>query len=1252
MGDVYFTLLGPPQVRHADQVLQFTTRKELALLIYLAVEGRLHLRKTLSEQFWPEGDAVHGRAALRVSLLHLRHLLGEGAGVHAPPHLLSTHDTLGLDFTSGIELDLHLLHEAWRLAHASTRTALSMPESERRRLLPRLQHAAGLPRGEFLEGFSLRGAPAFDDWVRLQREYWHLRASEVFDWLSHLQFEAGELASAIETVRRWLALFPLQEDAYRRLMRLHFASGDRTAALRAYDTCRAMLATDMQTEPTPETVALANRMRAVAPPPRKEAPTSHTPPLGLSQAALLDGPLLGRTAELSTLIKLYHSAQRGQTQVVLLEGEVGIGKTRLASEFLAWAEMEGADVLRGQAFEAGGQLPYRPVIEALRPRIERENAPDDLLSDTWLAELVRLLPELGDRYPDLPDPSGDKSVARNRLFEAVAHLGQALAARAPLVVFIDDVQWADAASLDVLHYLARRFAESQTPALLLLALRVGERETRPALTEWRTGLERAVPQTRLRLGPLASEDVLRLLRALGGKDERPTADLERFGQWLFAETEGQPFYLMETLKVLLEQDVLASHPNGDGGWTIDFTAAMQHETVARGFFPPSVREVIVARLDRLTPHASALLVAGAVLGQGITFAHLCRVADLAEQDGLTALDEVLHSGLLQEVEREGGGRGLMTGGYYVFTHAMIRAVVYAEAGEARRSVFHRRAVQALQEAAAPAAELAYQALAAGLAEPAFRWSLAAGDEAMRVAAVRDAITLYEQARHLMAERFLGTGTMLPAAEIEHLYTHLGRAYELDNQWEKARAIYTLMLVYAQDASQFVMESTALNRLAMLAAQQPVDLATAQTLLEAAWRAAEASGDLVTLAETEWNLAQIAIHAWKSKRAQLHAGQALERALLTGQQELTARCLYTLGLSYAFAGHWKEVVAYAQEARTRYAAIEDHAIDATGLPAQLTYAGFPPSWQLTNRAMEVLSLGLLALGHVNLGEPQASVHAARVALDMSQQINNGWVQAYSVLNLNHALLEVGEYEEALRVTQQGVELARSLHNPTLLFFLLTVLGAAHQAMLRLEEARTALMESLALTDAIAIRSYQVLATSRLCANQALVGDWKNAHAYAVETVAVRNTIETSLLFIDFMRYHETKALLQGGDEAWARQDVQRFGASINSNRRHRLPYLRALATQAEYDGDTRGAIAHLQEAALLANEIGLPGDLWQIQGALGEAYNSCGEREQEYQAFARAAAVVRELAEKMSDEALRTHFLAQPALRRVLERVQA
>lgn len=719
MDNLRFRLLGPPEVHHADQLLLFSTRKECALLIYLTVAGRIHLRKTLSELFWPEGDAKHGRAALRITLLHLRHLLDEGADVDSGSHLLITGDTLGLDFTSGVDLDLHTLYEAWRVARDSTHTVMAMPEDARRNLPDQLQQASSLVRGEFLEGFSLRDAPAFDDWARFQREYWHLRTSEIFDWLSRLQFEAGELASAIETVNRWLVLAPLHEEAYRRMMRLHFAAGDRCAALHAYEVCRARLSTDMQTEPTPETVELASRIRAVAPPRRKEAHPLHTAPGVLPPALLLYGPFLGRKRELRLLIETYHTVQRGQMQVVLLEGEIGIGKTRLAKEFLAWAEKEGADVLQGRAFEIGSRLLYQPMIEALRPRIERENAPDDLLSDTWLAELARLLPELGDRYPDLPAPKTDKFVARNRLFEAVARLFQALSKRTPLILFIDDVQWADSGSLEVLHYLARSWSESATPALLLLALPLRTRGLRSELDEWRASMERTVPLTRLHLDRLTLQDILRLLQALegaGDKDDGQAADLQRFGQWLFAETEGQPFYLMETLKVLLERAALASRPSEEGGWRLDVAAAMEHETVRRGFLPPRVYEEIVDRLDRLTPNAFALLVAGAILSQGTTFERLCQVADLKEENALSALDEVLHSGLLYESEREGRP---MTAGRYVFAHQKIRAVVYAEAGEARRRIFHRRALQALQVERASAEELARHVLNAGLTKPVF-----------------------------------------------------------------------------------------------------------------------------------------------------------------------------------------------------------------------------------------------------------------------------------------------------------------------------------------------------------------------------------------------------------------------------------------------------------------------------------------------------------------------------------------------------
>ncbi len=154
-------------------------------------------------------------------------------------------------------------------------------------------------------------------------------------------------------------------------------------------------------------------------------------------------PLVGRAAAFRQLVENFQQARGGQAQAVLVVGEAGIGKTRLAAEFLAWANAQGAEVMRGHVLEMGGRLPYQPLVEALRPRLEAENAPEDLLEDLWLAELARLLPELRVRYPDLPAPTEDELSAKGRLFEAVARLFDALARRAPLVLLLEDLQWVD-----------------------------------------------------------------------------------------------------------------------------------------------------------------------------------------------------------------------------------------------------------------------------------------------------------------------------------------------------------------------------------------------------------------------------------------------------------------------------------------------------------------------------------------------------------------------------------------------------------------------------------------------------------------------------------------------------------------------------------------------------------------------------------------------------------------------------------------
>ena len=236
----------------------------------------------------------------------------------------------------------------------------------------------------------------------------------------------------------------------------------------------------------------------------------------------LAAPLVGRAAAFSQLVARYQQARLGQPQAVLIEGEAGIGKTRLASEFVAWAQAQGADVLAGQAFEMGGRLPYQPLVEALRQRLEEENAPEDLLEDLWLAELSRLLPELRVRYPDLPTPTEDELTAKGRLFEAVARLLDALARSAPLVLLLDDLQWVDEASLDLVRYLSRYWIKHGSRVLLLGTVRSEALELNPPLAAQLADLGRDLPVSQVPLQPLSQAETIQLIQAVAGEGEPGT----------------------------------------------------------------------------------------------------------------------------------------------------------------------------------------------------------------------------------------------------------------------------------------------------------------------------------------------------------------------------------------------------------------------------------------------------------------------------------------------------------------------------------------------------------------------------------------------------------------------------------------------------------------------------------------------------------------------------------------------------------
>jgi len=454
-----------------------------------------------------------------------------------------------------------------------------------------------------------------------------------------------------------------------------------------------------------------------------------------------------------------------------------------------------------------------------------------------------------------------------------------------------------------------------------------------------------------------------------------------------------------------------------------------------------------------------------------------------------------------------------------------------------------------------------------------------------------------------------------------------------------------MLTASRNEGEPALECAALNRLAILLVQRFGEIGAAADLLEEALEVAETSGAKAAVAETEWNLAQMAIHRWEPDAAGAHAEKALELARQLGLEELAARSLDTLGISHNFAGRWEECVARTREAAAMYARMGDRG--ARSLAAQYLLVGSPPSVALHNRAMEAQCLATATVAEVNRGELAASVNAGRAALKIGREINNEWTQALAATNLSQGLIEEGRYGEALRTAQEGVRIACKLPDPVLPLISLYAAGNAHQAMLGLEEAQTMYEEALEVARRLP-RPWSLLMATRLCANRALAGDREAAHRYAVDSVWIRDAAPARLMWLDFTRHHETEALLWGGNEELAREGVKRLGERVGGNRRFRLVHLQMLAVLAEWDGQTGEALRRLQEARALAEEIGLPCEMWQIWAALGELHEQRGEPEEAHGAFSRAARILERLAGEIEDEALKEDFLSAPQLRRVLE----
>ena len=941
-------LLGSPRVERQDTPIEIDTRKAIALLAYLAVANSSggQRRDSLATFFWPDVDSSRAHGALRRTLSALHKALG-GDG------LIIDRETVNLERGAGTWIDVDAFHALL----AECRTHGHPANEVCAACLPKLLKAAAFYRDDFMVGFSLRDSPAFDDWQFFQMESLRRELASVLERLAAGLSAQGDFESAIAHARRWLALDPLHEPAHRQLMLLYAWAGQRAAALRQYREGVRVLEQELSVAPLAETTALYDAIKEnqlpapppawVAAPDEAHAPAAGQSAVGRAQAqapasTTAQPPLVGRGAEWSALLASYAGAAT-DGRLVVIEGEAGIGKTRLAESFIERARKRGAPTAVTRCYEGELNLAYGPFVEALRATLAYQGQPPAWLANLAphiLSEASRLLPELLTVRPELPPaPPLDSPGAQGRFFDSLRQVLLGALSQlpgTPGVLLIDDAQWIDEASLDFLTYLVRRLSGQ---ALLLLVTWRGEQV--PAGHRLRLLLAEAQRNGRaasLSLGRLSLAAVTELVTHAWADAEasdvaasaaRPPLEPATIDR-LYRESEGLPFFVVEYLASLKQA------PEGSAPWSL----------------PGGVRSLLQTRLARVDEAGWQLLSTAAVIGRWFDFDTLHSASGRGDDETVSGLEALMALGLVNEVNTSGGAAVASANiPRYDFHHEKLRSLVYEETSLARRRLLHRRVAEALtararrQSGAQAGAESSLGALSSQIAQhfqqagreaeaaeyyrlageharalfanaealAHFRSALALGHPAAAALhqAIGDLLTLSGAYEAALAS-YETAAALSEAHDLPGLEHKLGDIYHRRGDWELAESHFQAALSALGEAGQPDARARVFADWSLTAHRQG-DNPRALELAGRALDLAEAAGDRRALAQAHNILGILASSQNDFETAQHHLALSLKLAEALGEPGARAAALNNLALAYRQQGDYAQAIQLTEQA---------------------------------------------------------------------------------------------------------------------------------------------------------------------------------------------------------------------------------------------------------------------------------------------------------------------------------------------------